>query len=100
MNEDCPRKIQVGEKDWTEADQELEDWLRARGFDCTSCVDNRKRAKSEEEWQQYVQNVKEYALKCKSWKEFVDLREHFTLLRKGKGHDIRDKNGKLRIIVD
>ena len=101
MSEDCPRKIQVGSDRWTEADQELEDWLQAHGFKYTLCVDCRQRAKSEDEWQQYVKDVKAYALKCKSWREFTHIREHVkSLIPTAPSHDIRDENGKLRVIID
>ena len=102
MSEDfCARKIQIGENRWTKEDQELEDWLRERGYTYTFCVDYREDAKTEVEWKQYVAAVKEYAHKCGgSVREFSDLRDHVTLLKPGKSHDVRDKNGKLICIID
>ena len=101
MSEDfCARKIQIGENRWTKEDQELEDWLRERGYTHTFCVDYRIRAKTEAEWNQYVAAVKEYAHKCGgSVDEFMDLRDHVTLLKPGKSHE-RYRNGKLICIVD
>ena len=97
---DCIRKIQVGADKWTEADQELEDWLQQHGFSYTLCVDCHRRAKNEDEWQRYVQAVKEYALNCKDEYEFMALREHITLLPKGRSNEIRDKDGRLIAILD
>jgi len=98
---DCIRKIQVGADKWTEADQELEDWLQAHGFEYTMCIDCRRRAKSEDEWLRYVEDVKAYALKCKDDYDFMDIREHVkSLIPTAPSHDIYDKDGRRIAILD
>ena len=97
----CLRKLQIGDERWTDADQELEDWLQSRGFKTFMLVDYREDAKSEDEWLRYVENVKAYALKCKNNSDFRDIDSHVkSLLPTAPSHDIRDKDGRLIAIVD
>ncbi|MBQ9243015.1 MAG: hypothetical protein IJ165_07285 [Proteobacteria bacterium] len=98
---DCLRKIQIGAERWTQADQELEDWLQAHGFSYTMGVDYREDAQTDDEWKRYVENVKAYALKCEDEYDFMDVDEHVDgLVATAPSHDIRDKDGRRIAILD
>lgn len=81
------------EIDWTSEDEELEQWCLHNGFEPIRLA-YRVDAASQERWDKYVDDLKRYALECKTQEEFCawinhvdppyDFKKNWAVMPNGK----------------